>query len=299
MFLTVPQVEFKSKQVVVFFWLFPLRQPPWTHNPAPGCRLILASSSICLLLINRKPSSPFKLIWMLWLFQHTRLHLYFTDIGPTAAYFPGELKSNSMCELVVTSLWKTDILTRRRKRVDSFLTHAQFARARGSHQCKQTYTVNAARLWCIIQICLFHVGSICWAGNSWLCVSTPTVRTHSTHICFLKCFFLTYIYFFSFFLPKLIVSQIPTILAPLRSDCGGAGTNKKDSSGAGRHPSTRQSSADTANKTVFKSAAPTSRGLSRSPDRTAHLRTLGPIIRALCRNTQCLQPPAQHPTWCH
>lgn len=83
---------------------------------------------------------------MLWLFQHSRLHLYFPDIGPTAAYFPGEFKSNSMCELVVTSLWKTDILTRRRKRTDSFLAHAQFARAHGSHQYKQTYTVNAARL---------------------------------------------------------------------------------------------------------------------------------------------------------
>lgn len=118
---------------------------------------------LCLLLINSKPSLPFKVIWMLW---HSRLHLYFPDIGPMVAYFPGEFKSNSMCELVVTSLWKTDILRRRRKCVDSFPTHAQFARACSSHQYQQTYTVNAAQLWCIIQIYLFHVGSICWVGNS-------------------------------------------------------------------------------------------------------------------------------------
>lgn len=59
-----------------------------------------------------------------------------------------------------------------------------------------TYTVNAAQLWCIIQICLFHAGSICWVGNSWLCVFTPTVRTHPTHICFLKCLFI-YLFFLS------------------------------------------------------------------------------------------------------
>lgn len=99
--------------------------------------------------------------------------------------------------------------------------------------------------------------------------------------------------FFYPFLPELIVSRIHRSLATLPLRRGWC------SSGAGRHPSARQSYADTVNKTVFKSAAATPRCLSRSPDRTVHLRTLGPIIQALCRNTQCLQHPAQHPTWCH
>lgn len=122
---------------------------------------------------------------------------------------------------------------------------------------------------------------------------TVCIYTHCTHTSHTHLFSEVFIYLFFSFLPELIVSRIHMSLATLPLRRGWC------SSGAGRHPSARQSYADTVNKTVFKSAAPTPRCLSRSPDRTVHLRTLGPIIQAFCRNTQCLQHPAQHPTWCH
>lgn len=118
--ITVSCAELKSKRHLFFLFSF---YDGYHLTPAEHTTQHLDGNSFMLrlLLIKSKPSSSLRVIWMLWLFQHSRLHLYFPDIGPTAAYFPGEFKSNSMCELVVTSLWKTDIPTRRRKRLDSFL----------------------------------------------------------------------------------------------------------------------------------------------------------------------------------
>lgn len=98
-------------------------------------------------------------------------------------------------------------------------------------------------------------------------------------------------YYYFYFLAKLIVSRIHTILATLRRDCSDAGTNKeahlerviiRQHKQAAQTQPTKQSS-----------------NARRQLLGVAHLRTLGPIIQALCRNTQCLQHPAQHPTWCH
>lgn len=126
-----------------------------------------------------------------------------------------------------------------------------------------------------------------------VCIYTHCTHTSHTHL-FPEVFFLIF-FFLSSRTHRLTDSYDFSYFAERLRRGWLRGTNKKSSSGAGRHPSARQSCVDTVNKTVFK----TPRCLSRSPDRTVHLRTLGPIIQALCRNTQCLQHPAQHPTWCH
>lgn len=73
-------LELKSKQGH-FYDTYSRRDPTTRH-------LNIISSTLCLLLIKSKASSPFNVIWIVWVFQHSRLHLYFPDIGQTGSIFP-------------------------------------------------------------------------------------------------------------------------------------------------------------------------------------------------------------------
>lgn len=244
------------------------------------------------------------MIWIVWLFLHSRLHLYFPDIGQSSI-FPWRVQKQfyvwASRDQPVEN-WYSDTAS---QHVNSFLAHARFARAHNSHQWKQTYTVNAVRALMYYSDMLFHVGFICWAlvGNSWLwhsmcayqnkcvfmyaCVFTPTVHTTSPHtsFCFLKSFFFLNSTSHRFIWFQLLSGMIHgTNTTLIQIGLSSVSTAKI---------------ADTVNKTVFKSTALTPQSFPRTTDRSVHLRTHGPIIQALCRNTQCLQHPVLHPTWCH
>lgn len=130
-----------------------------------------------LLLINNKPSSPFKVIWVLWLFQQQLAASIFSRYWSGGGIFPRGAQKQF-------HVWAS-----RDQPVENWYSYTApqtcgrlphtctIYRAHGSHLNKQTYTVNVESLWCIIQICLF----LCWIH---LCSGkqlTVVIYTHSTH----------------------------------------------------------------------------------------------------------------------
>lgn len=190
-----------------------------------------------------------------------------------------------MCELIVTSLWKTDILTPPRQRVNSFLARARFARAHNSHQYKQTtkhivrtpgcdvlfkyaascgvhFISQDVELWWETADCGTAVhGHVHMELSMYLCMHMCLLPLYMqkcpTHICLL---------------PEVLLFSETLPLTDLRDFSYFAGRGRprwcaeqiESSSGSGRRLSVRWRRAGTVNKTVFRSTLLIPRCLSRN-----------------------------------
>lgn len=147
------------------------------------------------------------MIWIVWFFQQSWLHLYFPDIGKTGSIFPRRVQKQFYVwanrDQPVEN-WYSYTAAATCEQLSHMCTICQSTQLSSIQTKNKTYSANAG-LWCIIQICCFAWGSFrfsrCWAlvGNSWLCAWVcayeiiyvfmcflpPYMQKYPTHICLL------------------------------------------------------------------------------------------------------------------